>query len=90
MIKYINIYFTEYEKISNDKGKENPYCVEFPNKGKIYKVNRLYHREDGPAIMYNDGTFDWYLNGNYYSFKEWCKKLNKSDEEKIFLKLKYL
>jgi len=48
------------------------------------------HREDGPAIiMYPSGKKYWYLNDIEYTFEEWCKKLNKTDQEIIFLKLKY-
>jgi len=89
MIKYINISFKEYYKLSDDERKE-PYCIEYSNGDKDWRVNDLSHREDGPsAIIYHDGINYWYLNGIRYSFEEWCKILNKTDEEKIFLRLKY-
>ena len=58
-----------------------------------------YHREDGPAIIFDEGyPYDdlgstarcqWYLNGRNHSFEEWCEEMKKTDEEIIFLKLKY-
>jgi len=47
------------------------------------------HCENGPALECTDGTKYWYLNGNHYTFEEWLEKLNISDEEKVFLRLKY-
>lgn len=73
----------------------------------------ISHRSDGPAIIWNDGSFFWYNDGivtcengpavyyattkkfhwffrgiNYY-FDEWCCILDKSEEDILFLKLKY-
>jgi len=98
MIRYTNILYHEYEGLSDDEKKENSYCIEYSDGGKDWKVNGLYHHEDGPAVIYsNIYSYDtsgenkfWYLNNIQYSFKEWCKILNKSDEEIIFLRLKYL
>jgi len=89
MIKYINISGEEYVKLSDKERKTKSYCIEYNFGNKYWKVNGLNHREDGPAIIYSDGDKYWYLNGNHYTFEEWCKKLNKSDEEKVFLRLKY-
>jgi len=59
--------------------------------GDIFWYNEagLCHREDGPSLTLTDGRMLWYLNGIYYSFDEWCIKLNKSDEEKMMLRLQY-
>ena len=48
-----------------------------------------HHREDGPAQLWRDGGIDWYLNGDYYLFNEWCIVSNKTDEEKMMLRLRY-
>lgn len=47
-----------------------PYIVHsitsFGIKGKIYykdKENQIYHREDGPAIEWEDGERYWFVNG---------------------------
>jgi len=51
-------------------------------------VNGKLHREDGPAIIF-DGACYWNLNNIEFSFEDWCDLLNKTDEEKVFLRLKY-
>jgi hypothetical protein len=56
-----------------------------------------YHNEDGPAIAFTSGSirwyatgqFGWYLNGIYLSLSEWLIKSNKTDEEKMLLRLQY-
>ena len=35
------------------------------------------HREDGPAVIYPDGTKKWYLNGVELTENEFNKKMNK-------------
>ena len=47
-----------------------------------------WHREDGPAVIKSDGEIYWYFNGREYKFDEWLK-LNKTDEEKMMLRLRY-
>jgi len=63
--------------------------ISYDNGIKNWIVNGQNHREDGPAIIHSDGSKAWYLNGIIYTFEEWLEKLNKSDEEKVFLRLKY-
>tara|TARA_B110000208_G_scaffold61575_1_gene79964 strand:- start:278 stop:541 length:264 start_codon:yes stop_codon:yes gene_type:complete len=49
-----------------------------------------YHNEDGPAIKYDGGSVSWCLNGlTYPSFDGWLIKLNKTDEQKLLLRLQY-
>jgi len=54
-----------------------------------YNEEGQLHKEDGPAIILGDGDIVWYLHGLGSSFDEWCIKLNKSDEEKMLLRLQY-
>jgi|TARA_R110000765_G_scaffold381040_1_gene472266 hypothetical protein len=55
-----------------------------------YNEEGSLHREDGPACIYDDGSVNWCLNGlTYPSFNAWCNKLNKTDEEKMMLRLRY-
>jgi len=89
MIKYINISGEEYRNLFEEERKEKPYCVEYRDGNKFWLVNNKFHQEDGPAIIYPDGSICWYLNGLSYSFEEWLKLTPISDEEKIFLRLKY-
>ena len=56
-----------------------------------------YHNEDGPAIAFpsggtrwwGTGQFGWYLNGIHLSLSEWLIESNKTDEEKMLLRLQY-
>lgn len=48
-----------------------------------------WHRTDGPAIVYTSGYNNWMLDNHEYSFNEFCKKTNLSDEEIIILRLKF-
>jgi len=114
MIEYINISGDEFIKLSYEESKK-PYCIKYYNGDIEWRVNGLYHRKDGPAIIWYDRSEYWYINGKRhrengpaiykdddepkcwywylnnidYSFEKWCEILNKSDEEVIFLKLKY-
>jgi len=33
---------------------------------KVYYVNNILHREDGPAVIYSSGTKFWYKNGKLH------------------------
>jgi len=88
-IKYTNISYKDYIKLSYKKSKKQPYCVEFPDGSKGWFVKGLYHREDGHAFITAHGLVCWFFNGKEYPFKEWIKLTPIPDEEKIFLRLKY-
>tara|TARA_B110000259_G_scaffold149658_1_gene168931 strand:+ start:1376 stop:1639 length:264 start_codon:yes stop_codon:yes gene_type:complete len=48
------------------------------------------HREDGPAIFTTEGHIYWCFNDNQdLDFNEWCMLTNKTDEEKMMLRLQY-
>jgi hypothetical protein len=55
-----------------------------------YNDKGQYHKEDGPAIIRQFGGSSWYLNDAYYTFDEWCIEMNKTDEEKMLLRLQYV
>jgi len=56
-----------------------------------WKLNGVYHREDGPAIVYSTGEKYWYFNGEYHredgpavinnSTKEWYKHGQRHRED---------
>jgi hypothetical protein len=55
-----------------------------------YNEEGQCHREDGPGVIHPDGSVSrWWLNGIRYSFNRWCTELNKTDEEKMLLRLQY-
>jgi len=88
MIKYINISLINFDKLSYKEKKENSYCIDafFT---KVWRVKNVLHREDGPAVIWINGSKHWYLNNIEYSFEEWLKFTSISNEEKVFLRLKY-
>jgi len=88
-IKYKNITIEKYLKLSDKEKKENAYCIKYSNGDMEWRVNGLFHREDGPALDYSDGKVFWWLDGCPILFDVWCNKLNKTNEEKVFLRLKY-
>ena len=65
-------------------------AVLWPNGFKQWFVNGKLHREDGPAYEGADGTKQWYLNDKEYSLDDWLEALDVSDEDKVFLKLKWV
>jgi len=34
--------------------------------GEWWKLNGKYHRVDGPAVIWSDGTSEWHLHGQYH------------------------
>lgn len=40
-----------------------PICKIYSNGNKIYFLNGILHREDGPAIEYSSGHKEWHVNG---------------------------
>ena len=48
------------------KGKEYEMCfrkVGIDGNGTYYLLDGKYHRSDGPAMIYNDGSEFWFVNG---------------------------
>ena len=43
--------------------KEQPECKEFEWGTKKWRLNGKYHREDGPAVEWADGSKYWRLHG---------------------------
>ena len=63
----------------------------YPGKRTFYILfNGDYHREDGPAVIWENGKIVWCWYGRSYSFDDWCSISNISDKEKVKLSLKYL
>ena len=62
------------------------------NDGDIFWYNEdgQRHRKDGPAVIKSDGEIYWFLNGEKYTFDYWLIELNKPDEEKMLLRLRYV
>jgi hypothetical protein len=53
-------------------------------------ANNMLHRTDGPAIEFQNGYQEWWLNGSWLSFEHWLdKNPEMTDEEKVMYKLQY-
>jgi hypothetical protein len=81
-----------YDAINSDREAVEQSDGSYLN---VYGITTWYdeagqlHKDDGPAIILPDGSVNWYLHGESYSFDEWLIKLNKSDEAKMMLRLQY-
>lgn len=86
---------TIYKKsIYNAPRKENfTGIIKDKRHGKANYVNGVIHKEDGPAIEYENGTCSWYYKGVCYSWdndftvETWIifvENLKREEELKIF------
>jgi hypothetical protein len=55
-----------------------------------YNHDGQRHNSTGPAVIWNNGNTYWFLNGERYTFNEWCSELNITDEQKLLLRLQYV
>jgi hypothetical protein len=51
--------------------------------GKLYYKGSLVHREDGPALEWDDGDREWYLNGDQYTEKKYTELIKIKNMNKI-------
>lgn len=58
--------------------------------GLIFRLDAYgkFHSTTAPAYMDSE-TANWHIHGVQYDFDNWCKQLNKSDNEKAMLLLRY-
>ena len=69
---------------------ENGPAIIDESGNKKWVMGGRLHREDGPASLFVEHGSAWFwIHGEYHPFDQWCKVLNKTDEEITFLKLKY-
>ena len=78
-----------YKNENGDFHREDGPAIICSDGRKYWYKNGKFHREDGPAEIWPNGTKMWWLNGEIYSFSEWIKVVNISDEEKMELMLYY-
>jgi len=61
-----------------------------PDGTKVWTLNGILHRQDGPAYEFADGSLSWWLYGNYYNtLDEFLERTPISPEDKCMLKLIY-
>ena len=59
------------------------------SKTKLWIDDKTLSREDGPAVEWDDGTFEWWFKGERYTLAEWNEITNfYTDEEMIIMNLK--
>ncbi len=94
------IYVPNLENIINVSGSEN--CIVDIKGNKFYHLNKILHREDGPAIEFSIGDKYWYIHGELHRDNEpaiecsnghklwYCKnKLHREDGPAITTKLNH-
>lgn len=61
------------------------YTVRVWDDGTVYwfNENNILHREGGPAIIYPNGCGRFYLNGKYYTEKDYWEKVKPEEEMTI-------
>ena len=73
-----------------------PSFSELPGGSKVWWVNGLLHREDGPAVIYPNGNKEWFLNGFRHredgpaieqanGYKSWWLNGNEYTEEEYVM-----
>ena len=65
----------------------------------IIRVGKLfYHKSlpttkidcrDGPAVVWPNEAYAWFIDGDWVSFKQWCRIVKPAKEELLMIKLKY-
>jgi len=59
------------EYLGNDK-----YSFKYRSGFKSWWLDEKRHREDGPAVIFIDGTEEWYLNGRYLTKEKFDERVN--------------
>ncbi len=63
--------------------KNDDYVIIICSTGtKVWTKNGQMHRENGPAVEYNNGDCEWFINGIGYTQEEWFDKLTPEQKEK--------
>jgi len=75
-----NIRFKRYIK-RNDLTQVKRFSILTYGR-KMWFLNKNLHREDGPAIDYDNGTKEWYLEGYWFrKEKDYWKELKRYKKE---------
>ena len=82
---------TDIPRINEDDPSKMPDGHWIDREGwEVCIKNGNYHRNDGPAVIYPDGTVFWCLDDEWYPFDEWLEANKElTEEQKVMLKLEY-
>ena len=68
---------------SNDHGGVNGGVT-------VHCVGDLHiHREDGPAVIYDNGLVEYFIMDKLMGFDEYCRLTTLSAHQKLYLKIRY-
>ena len=84
----------EFQIWRNDGGflhrDDGPAVIRIRDGAEYWYYNGLMHRIYGPAFSNGDKTeFGWYIAGKEYTFEDWCRRTERTEEEVTLFKLKY-
>jgi hypothetical protein len=66
MVKEIHIDGEFYNYKINKYVEDDDEYILFTRQGEIYVKNKVIHRDDGPAVIYNYGSKEWWINGKLH------------------------
>ena len=70
---------------------EKPFtgiCIDY--ECRTFLKDGMFHRDDGPAMIYDDGEVEFWLNDLQYTIDDWANIVGIRDtEEFVLLKLQY-
>ena len=68
--------------------EDGPAYVDISPDGETaWYFNGAVHRIDGPAVVWNNGTVEWWLDDMPYSFNEYVKLAKWTDKQIVEWKL---
>lgn len=73
------------KEIYIDKNTNEKLTKETYDDGDVFynNIKTLWHRLDGPAIEYSDGTKEWYIDGKQYTELKFNIQVRKMKLENI-------
>ena len=83
LILFDSIRFYKNNKLHNKNGP----AIICNDEYKVWCINGLYHREDGPAVEYANGVKQWrykdefYGENNYFTIESWKEKVEELKHE---------
>lgn len=64
-------------------------AITWDDGSRFWYYDGVNHNENGPSVIYANGQMHWHYHGSNWDFDRWCKTLQKTPEDIVFLKIKY-